>query len=209
MFRIHARKYLDRVYIHKLDADDLSLLQQAAIWAEKKWNYIAAYGRSEQLNADACLEARKKLIGELLAEPHGFYMIMMTILGQEQPVGMFSLRSWEHKATIPALQKVVELDYVYIDENFRNLGLGGQIIVEACEAAKANGFDTMILDTLNPTLNRFYQAYGAQFLHESAYNTFPTEKLYIDLQKPLKVPGRSSPAISQASFQEEQKSFTP
>jgi GNAT superfamily N-acetyltransferase len=197
-----SKQYFSRLSVCKLTVQDVGLLGIAAAWAEKKWGYIAAVGRSRELTHAERIEARLKLIAELLHEPHGFYMVMMNVLGIDQPVGMFSLRAWSDKSnvaslTAPAdsvldrdehlsqlrshLQSVVEVDYVYIEESMRGLGLGSTIVKRAKDIAKRDGKNTMILDTLNPALNRFYQAQGATVLLESAYHSIPTEKLSINL----------------------------
>jgi GNAT superfamily N-acetyltransferase len=232
-----STKYMRRVSIRPLQEEDDELLDIAARWAEKKWGYIAAVGRDRAFSFDECLAARKDLIRELINEPHGFYIVMMDVLGVSQPVGMFSLRAWHDKPDLgfdgvqepPAplaggaslvvasaalsladvgeekessasnnvaadrtlqaarlqahLQSVMELDYVYLDENKRDLGLGGLLVRYAKEQAKLQGCQTLVLDTLNPVLNRFYQSQGAHLLLESSYHTIPTEKLSIDLSQ--------------------------
>jgi GNAT superfamily N-acetyltransferase len=240
-----STQYLRRVSIQPLLEDDDELLDVAARWAEQKWGYIAAVGRERAFSFEECLHARKDLIRELMSEPHGFYMVMMDVLGVSQPVGMFSLRAWHNKhglgfeglsaRSIPEaeekngnmlsapsltaasatsslafeaeekanaiadhdasqiaakaarlkahLQSVMELDYVYLDENKRDLGLGGLLVRYAKEQAKLRGCQTLVLDTLNPLLNRFYKSQGAHVLLESSYHTIPTEKLSIDLSQ--------------------------
>jgi GNAT superfamily N-acetyltransferase len=240
--------YLKRVSIQPLQEEDDELLDIAARWAEQKWGYITAVGRDRVFSFDECIEARKNLIRELMNEPHGFYIMMMDVLGELQPVGMFSLRAWHDKPNLgfngvsePSLseevetgwgvvdeasliaglvlrgatadpvvigeekndaavdsvaaekaaqvarlqahlQSVMELDYVYLDENKRDFGLGGLLVRYAKEVAKARGCNTLVLDTLNPVLNRFYKSQGAHVLLESSHHTIPTEKLSIDLR---------------------------
>ena len=92
-----------------------------------------------------------------------------------QPVAMFVLFD---KTMDPALRtKVSELTYVYVDKRCRDLGFGQQVVTEAKRIAIASGNTCIMLDTLKPRLDRFYEKQGASVVAEGQLFSHPTEVL--------------------------------
>lgn len=155
----------------KLSVANTEMIHQAAIWSEEQWDYVLKY---------VGLENRKRLVRELTQPPHAFYILAY----DNHPAGMFALRSCAYRticAELKGKQNIVELDYVYIEKNFRGCGLGTHIIEYAKHEAKAAGYKFMVLDTLDPSLNSFYLKHGAKFVCKSQYHCLPTDKLMYDL----------------------------
>jgi ribosomal protein S18 acetylase RimI-like enzyme len=47
--------------------------------------------------------------------------------------------------------------YFYVDESFRDMGIGSKMFKMAKKIAKSHGSDIMVFDTLTPNLNGFYK----------------------------------------------------
>lgn len=62
--------------------------------------------------------------------------------------------------------KSVELDHVFIDEDYRNMGLGKQFLEWICSYVKANGVKTAELNTYvqNYSSHKFYYNEGFEIL---------------------------------------------
>ncbi len=116
-----------------------SWLEQAAKWGEEKWGYLRNFPG---------LDKRKELIEEM---KNDFYIITYA----NQPVAMFALKDSEFK-------NAKKLNYVYVDESFRGLGIGVQLIEFAKKVCKEKNAHMIILDTLTPNLDRFYEKRGAE-----------------------------------------------
>ena len=158
--------------LHKLSVTDHALLHQAAIWSEEQWGYVLKF---------AGLENRKKLIRDLTIHPNAFYVFTY----DQQPVALFSLRSYEGREICPELRhlkNILELDYVYADKNFRGLGIGSKILESAKSEAKLAGVKYLAFDTLDPALNPFYLMHGAVIVCKSHYHGLPTDKLMFTLE---------------------------
>lgn len=90
-----------------------------------------------------------------------------------QPVGMFALFDIPIDAKITDALKernpiaIKELNCVYISKNFRGLGLDNALVTEAKKIAAQLGTEIIVFDTLNPSLNHFYEKNGAKFVCES------------------------------------------
>jgi diamine N-acetyltransferase len=142
-------------FTHKLTIIPLinkpQALEQAAIWAESEWGYLRV---SEENPQGIGVEGRKEKINNMLND---FYMIYHS----NTPVGMFALSD----VTILDENKK-KLSYFYIIESMRGLGIGGQILEDAKNIAKANGSDMIVLDTLKPRLNHFYENHGAKVVSD-------------------------------------------
>lgn len=76
---------------------------------------------------------------------------------------------------------VSELMYVCVDKPYRGLDFGKQIIEQVKEIAKAQKAEFIMLDTLKPSLNRFYENAGAQIIAENQLFSHPTDGLTMKL----------------------------
>jgi predicted GNAT family N-acyltransferase len=91
------------------------------------------------------------------------------------PVGMFGLFPHETHANTS------ELMYVYLDKNARGLGFVNQIIAKSKQLAKEQAHTLILLDTLKPKLNHFYEKHGAEVVCENTLFSHPTDVLSISL----------------------------
>jgi diamine N-acetyltransferase len=133
-------------------------LPQAANWVENKWGYIRQLGVAE----------RTRLMTDQIAN---LYILSYA----EQPIGMFGLLNYA------GATNTKELYYVYVDECFRFMGLGSRLVKEALEVAKKQGVSLIVLDTLNPNLNKFYEKLGATVVCESQLYGCPTSFMRLHL----------------------------
>lgn len=140
----------------------------AAKWAEDEWGYIRNKG----------VEYRKDVLSGMKE-----YVYIGTL--QNQPVAMFVLYEkkmcpefnvGKHKAPL-----ISELMYVYVDKPYRGLGFGQQIITAAKKQTKLVESEFILLDTLKPGLNRFYEKNGAKVIAENQLFLHPTDVLAIRL----------------------------
>jgi GNAT superfamily N-acetyltransferase len=147
-------------------ADNPELLNQAAEWGEKEWGYLRVFPG---------IDKRKALINDLKSN---FYIAMY----DKQPVGMFALVD---KAPLakklfeknPQL-KMKKLTYFYVHESLRGLGIGKAMLKEAKRIAAGENA-IIVLDTLKPNLNSFYEKSGAKVLCEDKSLGAPTTLLRI------------------------------
>lgn len=142
------KKFPYELKVSKL-TDDKSgkWLKQVAEWVENKWGYIRSFPG---------IDFREKSIQQL---KDYFYIVTYA----DQPVGMFALIDKEDMRK--GLTK--ELMYLYVDESFRDLGVGSKIMRIAKEKCQEEGTTRMVLDTLNTNLNGFYNRHGAKWSGES------------------------------------------
>lgn len=206
-------------------------LEQAAIWANEKWGYIRNSLEQKKKNSVAKetvieettaekdkrrLNARKKLIAEF---ENNFYIATY----ENIPIGMFGFKDYpiktENKDTKPedkfaeAFKKnpgtTKELVYVYVDQSFRNLGIGTSIIKKAKEICSNANVKHIVFDTLNPNLNRFYEKLGALEVCESNLFSFPTTWMKMPIEQPEEEKFiSSSPLVSFSTFSSSQTSTT-
>ncbi|MCW8409874.1 GNAT family N-acetyltransferase [Legionella sp. PATHC035] len=157
---------------HQLDFAPLSecmeYLPAVAAWAENEWGYIRNKG----------VEYREQLLSSLKE-----HVYVGTFNGQ--PVALFALFPKEmasefHEKKFKA-PTVTELMYVYVDKTYRGLNFGKQVVEKAKEIAKSKEAEFIMLDTLKPSLNRFYQNSGAQIIAENQLFSHPTDVLTIKL----------------------------
>lgn len=144
----------------------MSYVPIAAKWAEEEWGYIRNKG----------VEYREGVMKELKDEVYiGFIA--------DKPVAMFALINHsltnELSITSKKLPSTKELMYVYVDKEYRGLGFGKQIIEKVKELACESKSDRIFLDTLKPSLNRFYEKHGAVVACEGTLYSHPTDVLII------------------------------
>ncbi|HTM63452.1 MAG TPA: GNAT family N-acetyltransferase [Gammaproteobacteria bacterium] len=164
-------KFPGNIEVKKLTDQDSDLITQAAIWFKEKWGWAADF---------PSLEKRKEMLKSHVNPPNALYMLMYAGL----PVGMFILDKWTNVKSHEKLHldNALELDSVYVEQSFRGLGLGGFIVRSAKEIAKSDGADLIILDTLTPALNHFYERHGAKVVCEGRYFQAATDILQINLR---------------------------
>lgn len=161
-------------------SDEMKYLEQVAIWTEKQWGF---------LRNNPGIEKRKELTKAI---KDNLYLIIYA----GQPVGMFALHNHEVLSVVETLQsneetkeptskvvkvKAKELTHVYIDKRVRGMGLGGRMIEAAKKIAKEQGVELVLLDTLNPNLNKFYEKHGAKVICDSQFLSHPSTMLRIKL----------------------------
>ncbi|AMP90144.1 GNAT family N-acetyltransferase [Legionella pneumophila] len=157
---------------HKLTFTKLSecmeYLELAAKWAEDEWGYIRNKG----------VEFRKEVLSDL--KEHTY---IGTFNGK--PIAMFVLFDKDMSLELNTGKfkppVVSELMYVYIDKSYRGLGFGKQIIDEAKRLAQYAQSEYIMLDTLKPCLNRFYEKSGAKVIAENQLFSHPTDVLTIKI----------------------------
>lgn len=157
---------------HKLTftklSDCMGYITIAANWAESEWGYIRNKG----------VKYRE---GVMSALSDNIYI--GTFAGQ--PVGMFALldHSYHNELVKNAnkLPNVGELMYVYVEKNYRGFGFGKQIIQEAKRLSALFHMDMILLDTLKPNLNKFYEKHGATVICEGKLFSHSTDVLRINI----------------------------
>lgn len=149
--------------------DCQNCIKLAAKWAEDEWGYIRNKG----------VEYREELLRGISDNVFiGFYA--------DQPVAMFAL--FPHEAHSDLAEKLdnfpksVALAYVYVNEGFRGLGLGVQIVNQAKLEAHKQDAALIYFDTLKPSLNRFYEKQGAKLVCEGRLFFEPTEVFHLSCE---------------------------
>jgi len=166
---ISSNKFSFKLDVSLLSEEkDDSCLTQVAVWIEKKWGY---------LRGNPGIEKRKELTKAI---EDRIYIVKYG----NQPVGMFALHDCtffnsqtEHEEKISAK----ELTHVYVDESLRGSGVGSKIVQIAKTLAKSQGANLIILDTLNPHLNKFYEKHGANVICENQFLGHPSTLLSMKL----------------------------
>lgn len=145
-------------------SDCMQHLSTAAQWAEGEWGFIRNKG----------VAFRKNVLTSLKDNVY-----IGTLAGV--PVAMFALLEHSFHKDIAAvtqrLPHMHELMYVYVAEDYRGFRFGKQIIQEAKRVSAEAGKDLILLDTLKPKLNSFYEQYGAEVICEGRLFSHPTEVL--------------------------------
>lgn len=154
-FYITSSKFKHKLQLYNLgQVKKKEWLKQASEWTEKKWGYV---------NKFKGVEYQEKLIDRL---KDNFYIVTYA----KQVIGMFAL--CEHHDLGNTSAK--ELMFVYVDESFRGIGIGGKIIRMAKAICLNQGNKMIVLDTLNPNLNRFYEKHGAKVICDGQLIGQPT-----------------------------------
>lgn len=147
---------------HKLTFTKLSECMDyvpiAAKWAEDEWGYIRNKG----------IEKRKEVMQAL---SDNIYIGTLADI----PVAMFEFKA---KNKLP---HTYELMYVYVEKDYRGLGFGKQILEETKKLAAKSDVKLILLDTLKPNLNRFYEKHGARVICEGTLFSHPTDVLAIKM----------------------------
>ena len=160
---ISLSKFKHELKISKLAEEKTDdCLNQVSKWIEDKWGY---------LRGNPGLEKRREMTKAIADE---LYLLKYA----DQPIAMFRLG--DHQP-LDAKTNVKELTHVYVDERFRSAGIGGRIVDIAKREAKLQGASLIVLDTLNPNLNRFYEKNGAVEVCETKFLGAPSTKLRMTL----------------------------
>lgn len=166
---ISSHKFSFKLDVSLLSEEkDESFLEQIAIWTEKKWGY---------LRGNPGIEKRKELTKAIQDK------IYLVKYGNHL-VGIFALHNHallESETKSEEKIQVKELTHVYVDERFRGSSVGSRIVNIAKETAKAQGANLIILDTLNPTLNKFYERHGAKVICDNQFLGHPSTLLRMKL----------------------------
>jgi diamine N-acetyltransferase len=149
-------------------SENMEHLKVAATWTESEWGYIRNVG----------IEKRMELMKDI-----NDHIYIGTF--NNQPVAMFALFPHEFhpdlKDKSARLPEIKELMYVCVDDNYRGLGFGRQIIESAKEIARNEGAKLLLLDTLKPNLNKLYEKFGAKVIAEGRCFSEPTDMMRITL----------------------------
>lgn len=89
-----------------------------------------------------------------------------------------------HKDLVRATNKLphaYELMYVYVEKEYRGFGFGKQTLEKAKKLSEASDANLILLDTLKPNLNKFYEKHGAQVVCEGKLFSHPTDVLAIKI----------------------------
>ena len=161
-----AQKFQFKLNYFKL-SEKPDMLNQAAEWGESEWGYLRGFPG---------IEKRKELIQAMKNE---FYIVMYG----EQPVGMFALLDRgpvdKNILKIDPTVKLKKLTYFYVHAGLRGLGVGTAMLEKAKNIAASQSATMIVLDTLKPNLNRFYEKSGARTLCEDKSLGAPTTLLRI------------------------------
>ena len=114
--------------------------------------------------ANICIEGYAQELEQLTDK----YTVLLVATVDGTAAGCVALRR------IPADELACEMKRLWVDGEFRGLGLGRRLVEKAIEWAKRRGFATMYLDTVPaamPEANRLYAAMG--FERVERYNENP------------------------------------
>jgi len=149
-------QHTNNLKLHSLaEAKNESWLKTAVSWAEDKWGYLRFFHPVKH----------KDFIQKNIAN---FYILTYA----NQPIGMFALSDYQNFSK----HKWTDLSYFYVAKNFRGLGIGGTMFKMAKSIYDGKNSDSMIIETLTPALNRFYEKKGAKVVGEREphdFNPFP------------------------------------
>lgn len=167
-FYATKQKFAFNLAVHNLAKENHSKwLVQVAEWVEKKWGYIRGFPGMEFR-----IDNIKKI------QDHFFIVTYAN-----QPIGMFALFDYQGMGN----RSANELMYVYVEESFRGLGVGKQIIEFAKIKCKEQKKEMMLFDTLNPNLNHFYKKLGAKIICDSQFMVNEGKQRYPTTYMRLKV----------------------
>ena len=128
-----------------------------AKWAENEWGYIRNMG----------VKYREKVFEGFLGADEAQLLICCVAVvesffgnGSKHPIGMFVLKESENN--LLNSQNLIEMMYVYVDEPYRAHGIGALLMQKAMDLAISMNKGTIVFDTLSPSLNKFYEKFGAK-----------------------------------------------
>ncbi|HAT1764940.1 TPA: GNAT family N-acetyltransferase [Legionella pneumophila] len=151
-------------------------LDTAAMWAKNAWGYM--HLDDEQFHYKQLQELCEHVyIAMYDGLPVGMLAVIEKTLSLEESIEESSEKIVEDPSTPEIIKmKNAYLDYVYIDERARSMGLAGIIIEKAKNLAREMNAEVMSLETLNSTLNGLYKRKGGRVICEGRYNdSYPTE----------------------------------
>ncbi|GAB4223398.1 MAG: hypothetical protein Tsb005_18390 [Gammaproteobacteria bacterium] len=169
-------KFQHAIELYNLaESNNPQWLKQVAEWAEKQWGYIRNFPG---------VEYRKSIIEKC---SKNFYVITYSDI----LIGMFALFDGKSYPNI----KIIKLEYFYIDERFRGLGVGRRII-DGIKSLYVKNQDLIILDTLHPRLNAFYKKCGFKELCEHQLLGYPVTVMKLFLTKSVEENKKTSKIIT-------------
>jgi ribosomal protein S18 acetylase RimI-like enzyme len=113
----------------------------AVCWAESEWPDYGSFAEY------------------VFTHQREFYIVTYA----SQPIAMFQLSTHE-LFTHRVHSKILEC--VYVEKNFRNLGIGRYLISEAKKIASTDESCMLVIKTSNPKTNKLYEKMGAKFVCE-------------------------------------------
>ncbi|MFN7039052.1 MAG: hypothetical protein ACK4OM_05765 [Alphaproteobacteria bacterium] len=156
-------KFKSKLKLHNLaQSDNEEWLFKAAKWCEDKWGYLRNYPG---------IEKRIELVNNMKDK---LYIITYDNL----PIGMFAFREFvkENDILYSRLKETKSLTYFYIEQNCRNIGIGGQVIEMIKDKAHELGIRNLTFGTLNPKLNAFYGKHSAKLVCDNQFKGFPEDQ---------------------------------
>lgn len=152
-------RYQDCFFSPKIKKKDIRLVtldrcpqyfEQVVAWAEFSWGYL----ENKHYNVREHIKEIEK----------NFYIATYGL--DATPVGMFALENRKilENTDHEDLSSTKHLTYVYIDENYRRMGIGSCLIELVKERALLMGGSSIFLETLSTTLNKFYELHGAKVI---------------------------------------------
>lgn len=168
------------IYKYKLDffqlTQKMEFLPLVKEWIYNKWGYT----RTEAEWGDFLTETDPLLIDLYVGLYAGLPMAIFALI----PTPFCKTEEQEH---IDYMYH--QLAYVYVDEKYRGLGFGKQIMEVATRISKEMSYSFLdktyqaqyvALDTATPLLNYFYIKYGAKFVCEHSLSSQSVDALMID-----------------------------
>lgn len=138
------------------------ILKKMVTWNQDQWGYLTPkHDQKETL----------KIFSEMKEK---FYITKF----KQEIIGMFAISS---QKSVDEKSIFNKLWYFYIDGGYRGLGVGSQMIKKAKEISKQQGAGMLILNTINPHLNKFYEKQGAIVVCDNFYLDNPTTLLKFNL----------------------------
>jgi GNAT superfamily N-acetyltransferase len=144
-------------------------VEQITEWLERQWGYFRHLGR----------DWRRE---DIIQDEKNYFIVTYA----EQPIGLFVLKDVENFSSM----RLKELWCFYIDESFRGHGLAPRMMDIIKNICIQEEFELIVLDTVNPRLNKFYEKQGAQVVCDASFTveddkkikrTYPTTVLSLSL----------------------------
>ncbi len=151
-------------------------LNAIATWFTDEWGYL--YDKNK--TRTQAIEERQHELLDCTAHIHlAFY--------HQQLVGAFRIEDkpfTEALLTRPGqdMRHAKELWFIYVDSAYRTLGVGRQMLQQIKRLSQQMQVDTLLLETLKPSLNGFYKKQNAQWILEHRLVGHPTDMLKITVR---------------------------
>lgn len=141
---------------------------QVVKWSENEWGYVQKKGLKYREEVIEILKD-KIYVGILVGKPVGMFALLDDAAQSE------SINTETQYKSVKITRKFY-LDYVFVDESHRELGLGKVIIDYAKVKGHQLGAKVLEFETLTPKLNKFYLKQGAELIGKGMFYTQPTSE---------------------------------